>query len=167
MSVSKSGPLSNQSIWERVQGAVSQRANTAAVFAAVRAAAEQEGLALPQGTFKTVNQFRSIAVGLRNATQAFSAASPNSIITDQMIGTTPYARDLNAQILAPQFHVSYQQQVQTATGTETLWRSEIITGPLPSTVGDLLSLLNDTGDLIATSYGVTHMGIGQVQIAAI
>lgn len=167
MSTSKSGPLSVQSVWERVQGATTQRATTAQVWDAIRAAAAEEGRPIPPDAFQTVNRLRSMSVGLRNATEAFRSAEGNQVIVDRMIGTTPYARDLNAQNAMPRWQVSFQQLTQTETGVSLVWRSDIFTGALPTTKADLINELNATGLLLAEQYNVRHVGIGDVQIAAL
>ena len=167
MSVPRSGPLSSQSIWARVQGAVSQRANTAAVFAAVRAEAESQGLRTPAGLFKTVNQYRSIAARLRNASEKLMAAGPGQVLTSDMVGITPYSRSLADMSLAPKYHISFQQLVQTETGTNLVWRSDVISGILPVTKGDLLAQLSVTADLLASAYQQQNLGVTNIQIAMI
>ena len=148
MSSPKGTPLGLGSLWAAIRGSTGERADTAAVWGRIRDTLDQTGTTLPPNAFQLVNQYRSLATGLRNATQAFDRASGDQLISGQMLGQSPFSRSLDQQALVSEYHVQYQVTGTVGGQTYTQW--------LTDTVGSLTGLTKD--QLLAQLYDSALLG---------
>ena len=153
--------------WGSIQSAVSQRASTADLWAAVRAAADAEGASLGGASAIDLGQLRSIAASQRNAMEDFSRARITDPLTSDLIAQDVSARGLQEQNLAPRFIVRFEHDVTVEGQLQTLWRSSIFEGSLPATKSDLMNAVEGDAQALADDYDVTHIGIGRIQISAV
>lgn len=150
-----------------IQSAVNNRAGMGEIIAAIRGAYEAMPGPTPTINPVDVSQLRSYAAGIRNATAAFAAANPEWSLDSSMIAQTPWGRDLAAQAAAPDWQVRFLADVTDELGNSTqLWRSVLIPGTLPASKQALLDEVEAAAQAMADEYGVTHSGIGAVQILA-
>lgn len=153
--------------WGNIQSAVSQRASTQDLWTAVRDAAATEGVSLKGVSAIDMNLLRSIAAGQQRATQALSSAPMNQAIDPSMIARDVSARDQASQNLAPAWLVRFEHQVLIEGETVTQWRTSTFEGFLPGTKAGLLNIVNADAVAMADDYGITHVGVGAVQISAV
>ena len=150
-----------------IQGAVTNRLSTADVWSALRSASEAQGLPIPSGAFLAVNQLRSIAVGMRTASEALAAAGAEAGITSAMIGQAPYGRTLQEQTLAPAWEVRFQNTLLQDGEQSSVWSTTYYYGSLPATTGELLSGVSADAAMMASNYGAeASLGISNVHVNA-
>jgi hypothetical protein len=160
--------------WGNIQSAVSQRASTADLWAAVRGAADAEGVSLAGISVTDMSGLRGLAAGQRNAMDNLQRTSPDQVITGTMIATDLSSRPLADQTLVPSWIVRFEHDVTIDGELVTVWRSSVFDGSLPPTVGDLRDAVNADAEAMATSgsggltaESVTHLGVGRMQISAV
>lgn len=163
------GPDTNPvfAAWGSIQQAVSERASTADVWAAVRSALAPEGGPLPTGSFQIVNQLRGMAAGIRNAASNLAASDLDSLIQPNMVSQNINSRDLLQQALAPQYEIRYQATLTTEEGATTRWFTAHVSSLAGMTKGDLISQLAFGNTLLSEDYGGLVEGVDNIQISAI
>ena len=150
-----------------IQGAVSGRLSTADVWSAIRSASEAQGIPVPSGAFLAVNQLRSIAVGMRTASEVLAAAGSEAGITSAMIGQAPYGRSLQEQVLAPAWEVRFLNSLLIDGIESGIWSTTYYYGSLPATVGELLNGVSADALMMPSLYGSeASLGISHVHVNA-
>ncbi len=152
--------------WGEIQSAVSRRVSTADLWTAVRSAAEAEGVQLRGAGAIDMNLLRGLAAQQRNAMDVLQGARMGDTIVSSMIAQDISARSQQDQDLAPRWIVRFEHDVTVGGQLQTLWRSSIFEGVLPSTRSDLTSAVEADAQALADDYDVTHIGVGRIQIAA-
>lgn len=153
--------------WGNIQNAVSRRASTADLWATVREAAAAEGVILRGVSAIDMNSLRSIAGSQRRSLDELQRAAPDQTITSVMIGADLSSRGQQFQNLAPSWIVRFEHDVTIEGQLNTLWRSSVFEGQLPTTKGQLLDAVTADAEALAEDYGVTHIGVGRMSIAAV
>lgn len=153
--------------WGNIQSAVSLRASTADLWTAVRDAATREGVGLEGVNAIDLGRLRSIAAGQRNAMESLARSRPGQTITGSMIATDLSARSLQAQLMAPQWIVRFEHDITISGELKTVWRSSVFDGSLPPTIDQLRQSVESDAAAMADDYGVTHAGVGRLQISAV
>lgn len=155
-----------EAFWGSILASARQRATTAEVWNAIHAAAESSGLAIPSDMFSQVNRMRSLAVGLRRASDTLGGAASTDALTGDMIGRQIYARSGPEQSLAPLFHVRFEMKAIAEGVESTGWYTLQYSGSLPDTVGELEDDIDLYASNLAEGYGVSLVGTGAVEIGA-
>ena len=153
--------------WGNIVNSVFERASTADLWANVRFVAQREGVDLSRVRMTDMNVLRSIAARQRTSQENLNAARPGSVITASMISTDLSSRSPQAQQLAPKSVVRFQHDITVDGQLQTIWRSSTIDGPVPTTVDDLRARVEQDAEAMADDYGVTHIGIGLMQLVAV
>lgn len=162
-------PLRALYFWGAARGAVAQRVGTADFYAALNNAATAFGLPGHGLSFQTVNQLRSAAATVRNASERFDRAPAGNAIDASMIGVPPYARSLDAQAAMPVYHVGINlTTADMQTGEQsTDYRIVQFTGQLPATKADLLAQVQLDAEQLASVYGTDYVGHDVQEILAV
>lgn len=153
--------------WGNIQQSVAARANTADLWAAVRAASPAEGVALKGVRITDMNTLRSIAASQQRSITGTSGLLPSQVLTGDVIGRDLSSRSPQDQLAAPRWIVRFEHDVTVEGQLLTLWRSSVFEGILPATKGDLQNQLEADAQALADDYGTTHIGIGRFSIAAV
>lgn len=153
--------------WGNIQQSARSRASTAELWAAVRAAAKADNNPLSGVRATDMNVLRSIATAQGRAGNAFQGARIDSVIDSTMIARDLSSRDQQSQNLAPRFLVRFEHDVTINGALTTLWRTSTVDGSLPTTKGDVLSMVERDAQAMADDYGVTHVGVGRVEIVGV
>lgn len=161
------GQLQLLAYWGTIQQAVSERASTADLWSAVRNVAAAEGVSFIGVTATDMSALRGIAAGQRNARETLAAARPDQAIEPTMIASDLSARGQAEQNLAPSWLVRFEHDITVNGQLQTVWRTSTIDGFLPATKSDLLASVTQDAVGMADDYGVTHIGVGQMQISAV
>src|SRR5215831_7984622 len=151
--------------WGTIQAGVAQRAQTAELWASIRDAAQREGVTLGGASAIDLGRLRSIAAGQRNSMETIQRARSTDAIDSRMIAQDVSARPQAEQDLAPQFIVRFEHDITIDGQLQTLWRSSVFEGPLPASLSDLRSAIEADAEALAEDYGVTHIGVGRIQIS--
>ena len=153
--------------WGVIQAAAAQHMTTADLWAAIRGAAEQAGLASPGVNASDISVLRGYAGAMVRAADALAASEPGLGLTSSMIATAPWARPLAEQNLSPMFQATYKITGLSPTGAPVEgWLTSVFnTQTLPGTVGELLDQLSqDTLDMIAaTPDGEENPSLGDLR----
>ena len=160
----KQVPLSY--FWGIIRSAVFANATTGALWAAVNAAREKEGLTFAPGAFFQMQSLRSLGVRQRQSTRALQSsedtANPADFVTQDID-----SGDLNAQNAFPVYRVRFEHLVNTEAGQESRWRTTYFFGQLPPTMGDLRDELEAQGLEMTqeggSDRGAIHVGVGQIE----
>lgn len=149
--------------WGTIQAAVSERLTTAEVWDRIQARSAELGLPTPPTMFLAVNEIRSQAAQLRNASERLSAAPATDAITSSLLAPLPYG-NLGGSADPRTFDVRVNYTAVRTGVEESDYITLRYTGGLPATVGEL----RDEAELVATSlvegYGANLTGIGAIQI---
>ena len=161
------GQLKLLAYWGTIQSAVTQRSSTAELWASVRGAAQIDGVTLSGVSATDMNSLRATAAGMRNAATNLASARPNQGIDATMIAQDISARPLGAQNAAPAWLVRFEHDITVGGVLQTVWRTSTFEGVLPPTKNDLLNQVTNDALAMADDYGVTHVGVGSMQISAV
>lgn len=127
--------------WGTIRNSVQGRATTTDVWNAIRAYQARFNLPSPTGGFTMVTKMRSIAAAQRNASEAFTAAGPETAMNARYIATDINARPLAEQQLAPLYNIRFEV-THLVDGVETTgWLTVVKRGALPATKGGVLDLI--------------------------
>lgn len=149
--------------WGTIQRAVSERAGTAAVFAAVHEVADELGMDKPPGLWRAVNELRSVAAQIRNGGEAFARASNESPFLPSMAAEDINARNLEDQALFPEYLVRFSMTHELPTGeVETIWRTTRQTWTPDLTVGEVRDKVSEAAEGLANEYGITLVSWGDL-----
>lgn len=162
--------------WGTIQAAVSQRASTADIWDAIKAAAAAEpgGGQLP--TLQAVNELRGAAAGLRNSADTFGAARDleessglSQGITSGMMAVAPWSSDQQVLTTLADYQVRFEAQFTTPLGdpASVILTAKYPNGQLPATVGDLIDSLGAWAPASGSLPVGTFDGIGAVSIVAV
>lgn len=153
--------------WGSIQSAVTQHGSTQELWQAIRTQSELTGRAIPAGAFLAANQLRSLAVGIRTASEALADLTPSEAITGQVIGQAPYGRSLETQALAPAWEVRFLNHLMVEGEEEAVWNTTYFYGNLPATVEELNREVLGEAQTLASHYeSLGTMGISNLQVNA-
>lgn len=153
--------------WGAIEQATAAHATTAEVYQAIRDAAEAQGMPAPSIPLRAVNELRAYAAGIRNASANLSKADASTAMLSDYIAQAPWSRDLAAQNASPELQVRFQQSFMDETGNAfTHWRTLLIPGAYPESIQALFDHIEAVAEALADEYGVTHQGVGAVQLIA-
>jgi len=142
--------------WGVVNSAVTARADTATLWQAITAEANRLGEPIPAQAFLGVNELRSLAVGIRQATATFNGSDSATALTAQMLGESPSARALEDQGLFPRLQISFQAEVTDLAGLATTQDYTTMMDIQPGmTVGEVRDALASDAEGMAGRYGVS------------
>lgn len=154
--------------WGVAMGAAEQRANTADTWAAIRDASAQFGNDRLGLSLQDFNQLRSAATGVRNSSERLNRAPEANTIDQSMIGLTPYARSQADRNATPQWSARFLHLTTNTEGDETEeWRMVRFTGQLPTTVGELMTAVQQDAQALADKYGTEHVSFSGLALLAI
>jgi len=150
-----------------IQGAVSARSSTADVWDAIRSQSVATGRPIPAGAFLAVNELRSIAVGMRTASETLAAAGGIGSLSSAMIATAPYQRSAASQMAGPAWEVRFLNTLMV-DGLETgTWSTTYFYGSLPARIEDLQNAVAADAALMASHYGpATSVGVSNLSISS-
>lgn len=153
--------------WGVIEGAVAQRLNTADIWSLINDQAEAAGLSRSGLRLQDFNTMRGMAAGLRNGGERLAAADPAFGIAENMIGTAPWHRTAAQQDALAMFQVRFAHSTIVDGEPQTDYRTVMLRGALPATVGDLYDLVDADAFEMADNYGAEHAGISDLSIIRI
>lgn len=154
--------------WGAAMGAVSQRASTADVWAAINAAAAAQGQATAGINLRGFNALRSAAVQVRNSSEALAFGSDTAPVDVTMIGRAPWGRPIGDQNAAPQYQIRFLHTTTDENGDEqSNYRTVVFTGQLPSSKSALLEQTERDAEALADKYNSEHVATSEHTIFAV
>src|SRR5215468_6295636 len=133
--------------WGTIQAGVSQRMSTADLWAAIRAAQALEPGGGGKVTIQGVNEIRSAAAQIRNASESFGNARDfadrygiDQAITSEMMSTAPWSREQQSLQTLADYQVRFEARMTSPLGTEFTQTLTALfpNGSLPATTGELV-----------------------------
>ena len=122
----------------------------------------------PPGLFAAVSKMRSLATSQRIARDLLAKVADATVIDSRMITQDISSRPLNEQADFPIYKINFEAVVQTVEGQTTQWMSYFSRGGLPTTKGDLMSILDTEAPAIAATSPILYLGMtGKVEILAV
>jgi hypothetical protein len=149
--------------WGTIQAAVSARMTTAEVWTAIQARSAELGLPTPPTMFLAVNEIRSQAAQLRNASERLTAAPATDAITSALLAPLPYG-NLGGGAGPRTFDVRVNYTAVRTGQVETDYITLRYTGGLPATVGELRAEAELVAESLVEGYGASLTSIGAIQI---
>jgi hypothetical protein len=153
--------------WAQIDAAVSMKMTTADLWSAIRDAADEMGLASPGVTVQGVSEVRGVAAARVRASEHLGKLDPSMSLSNRDWSEAPWSRPAGEQAALPIFHVRYQHTTLGPEGESTTWRTSVLPGRLPGTMGDLRSILDEDTSELSRKYGVDHVAYGSIQILAV
>lgn len=151
-----------------IEHAAREGLGTAATWDLIRAEAQTLGLTSPGISASAVSELRARAVATQRTEGIIAAAGDNISISREHLTDAPWARSIGEQAGAPKWQVRFEHITEGPNGTETNWRTVMLKGTeIPDTFGDLRDTLEVEGEEMANDYGLTHGGIGAIQILVV
>jgi hypothetical protein len=148
--------------WPEVYGGAAARLSTQDLFQNIRDRATDLGLPSVGVSASVISTLRGYAAGMIRAADRLNAADPTSIVDSTMLSTPPWARSSVEQAAMPIYHIGFDHTIQDDSGNlVTVRQTIVLTGTLPSTVGELTGLVSSEAALLAsespgTSAGTPH-----------
>lgn len=163
--VDKPEPFSSpMAWWGPIQGAVSGHATTEQVWEAIHAHTQANGLVEPPNLWGVVNEVRSQAANLRNASDRLTGASPSDAITGAYLAPLPYGAIGGAGAGPRTFDVRVGYTAIRTGVPEEDYVTLRYTGGLPATVGELRDEAALVTEGLVEGYGAALVSIGAIQI---
>jgi hypothetical protein len=150
-----------------IEHATRERASTADIWSAIRAQAAAEGLESPGVTAQDVSRLRGAAGRIRAASAALSRAEPGYGIDAPMIALAPWSRSLAERNTLPMYQVRFLHTTNVAGQEQSDWRSIMLRGATPPTVGDLMSQLQRDAEQMAEGYNSAHVSMSNIDVLAV
>lgn len=150
--------------WGTIQAGVSERLTTAELWDRIQARSAELGLATPPTMFQAVNEIRSQAASLRNASERLSAAAPGDAITSSYLAPLPYGGSMGGAGGPRTFDVRVNYSAIRAGVPEDDYITLRYAGGLPSTVAELREEAQLVTESLVEGYGASLTGIGAIQI---
>ena len=153
--------------WSIIEAAATEHWRTEVLWDALRSKAAEYGLASPGVTITGISQLRGIAGGIRARGQSVEAMPNSRPLAGRYWTQAPWARTLGEQRTAPMQQVRFQHTFIRNGETVTEWRTSIMEGKAPRTVGELRSRVQSDAINMSKKYGVEHVGIGALQLLVV
>lgn len=162
--------------WGTIQNAVAERASTAQIWDAIRAAQAAEPGGGGPVTVAGVNEVRSAAAKIRNSADGLTMARDLETstglaqsITSSMMTTVPWSRDPGVLSTLADYQVRFQTLFTTPAGAQaSAWvTAKFGGGELPVTVGDLIDALGAYSLAFGYTDAASFTGVGDVSITAV
>ena len=162
--------------WGTIQKGVSTRADTATLWAAIRADAAAHPGGAPLPSFAGVNEVRSAAAAIRNSGESLARALaverrtglPQSI-ESRMMTTAPWSRtDAEIATLA-RYQVRFEAKFTALDGSQfTQWLTATYPADaMPATAGELAAALAAKADADYGMPGATLADTGVMQVTVV
>jgi len=148
--------------WPEVYGGAAQRLSTQDLFDNIRTRAADLGLPSVGVSASAISTLRGYASRMIASAGRLNGAPADRTIDATMLAAPPWARSAADQAAMPVYHVGFDHTIQDDEGNLTTVRQTIVlTGVLPSTVGELTGLVESEAALMAsespgTSAGTPH-----------
>lgn len=162
--------------WGAISHAVAERASTADVVAAIRADAGIPTGPIPGFSLQGLNEIRSQAATIRNASESLSSSLAlaartglDQTIDSRMISTAPWSRDPAVVSSLANFQVRFEYQTTDPAGNVTsTWMTAMFPPDrMPATTDALLSELGTYGNLSGSAPQGDFSGLGTIEILAV
>lgn len=168
--------LAAMAYWGTIQSAVTQRASTADLWAAIRGAQAAEPGGGGLVTVRGVSELRGYAAAIRGAAERLNAARAGydrtglaQVITGDMMSTAPWSASGQVLSTLADYQVRFEALFTTPLGrsSSVMLTAKFPNGQLSATVGDLVAALGAFA-LSSGSLPVgTFNGIGAMSITAV
>lgn len=150
--------------WGIIEGAVANRVSTQDLWSAIREATADPTNGLTGITLMDVNSLRSQAAMIRNAGAEFNRATEDLVISSQMVARAPWSRPEDARNLSPKLQVRFLHTTMKDGVLESNWRTYVHPGGAPATVGDLRSIVDRAGQMLAQDYETDHVNVDALSV---
>jgi hypothetical protein len=150
--------------WGVIEAGTNAGMNTQQLWEAIHEHAGASGLDTPGVSAAEVSIMRGLAGRIRQSGRNLANAQPTYGIDSSMMARAPWARTLSEQNSLTMHQVRFEHTVIRNGEQVSEWRSVMYQGPLPATVGDLKSELENDAQQMADNYGVSHVSAGSITV---
>lgn len=150
--------------WGIIERGAAEGLGAADLWADIRAAAEDIGLASPGVSASEVSQLYSQAVGIQRKAERFGRAHPSERMDGRYVANAPWTRAQGERDALSVWQVRYQHTVLGPDGPQSEWRTSVFSGALPDTVEDLRAAIEQDAEQLALKYGFAHVGTDDHQV---
>lgn len=162
--------------WPEVYGGAAAKLSTQDLFQNIRDRATDLGLPSVGVSASAISTLRGYASRMIASAGRLNSADPSRQLDASLIEEPPWSRSPAEIAAMPVYHVGFDHTIQDDQGNLTTVRQTIVlTGVLPSTVGELTGLVASEAGLLAsespgTSAGTPHgtsVDVGNLAITAV
>lgn len=150
--------------WGTIQASVAARDTTQEVWDKIAARSAELGLATPPGMFQAVNEIRSAAAQLRNASANLNAAAAESSILGGHVAFLPYGTEAGARAGPRQFDVRVNYTAVRGGVQEESYVTLRYSGGLPATVGELREDAQMVAESLVEGYGASLTAVNGLEV---
>lgn len=150
--------------WGTIQASVTARDTTAELWDKIQARSAELGLATPPTMFLAVNEIRSQAAQLRNASDRLTAAPASAPIVGAYVAPLPYGNIGGAGAGPRTFDVRVNYTAVRTGQPESDYVTLRYSGGLPATVGELRDEAALVTGSLVEGYGASLVEIGDIEI---
>ena len=153
--------------WGVVEEAATKHWTTAKVWDALHAKAAEYGLESPGVTVRGISALRGVAGAIQARGQQLTNMTDSRPLLGRYWTQAPWARTPAEQRVNPMQQVRYQHTFIRDGQQVTVWRTSMLEGKAPRTVGELRAKVASDAVNIANKYGVESVGVGALQLLVV
>lgn len=150
--------------WGVIQAGVTEHLTTAELWEKINERAAELGVDGPVGGALGINQVRSIAASLRNASDLLTGAPATDAIVGRYLAPLPYGHTPGQGAGPRLFDVRVNYTAVRGGNPESSYVTLRYTGGLPATVGELRDDAQLVTESLVEGYGASLTDIGAIQI---
>jgi len=155
------------SLWGAAQVAVQNKTSQGEFIRTIKTAAQAQGIDLSHVNAAQYSKLRSAAVGVRNGIEAYTKASNDSAITNDMLPDTFFSRPLNEQNLVNRANVSIAMTyIENGTEKTNFYNVEL-RNFIYTNKGALEEAIRVEAQILASNYGFSYSSHITTQIEAV
>lgn len=154
--------------WTLALDAANRGLTSTDLTAAAADISRQAGLSLAFGESQALAVLYGYANRIAHARDELGRAAPESVITPDMIGVPPWARDEQVMLTTPIWHVTFTfTYLDQAGNIQTDYRTSIFEMTMPETAGELQDAITADAQALADKYNVTFQDASVHEILAV
>ena len=153
--------------WGYIQQAADQKLGPAKTWQFLRDKVGTDNLNLEGVRIFDMNRVYGHAARIREASNAFMKANPDSPIDFTMVAQDIAARPLAAQNAAEQYFIRFEHKYISDGEVVTRWETLLQPSSLNMTKQELLEEIELNARVNADKYDLEHLGVGDIRITAI
>lgn len=153
--------------WPQIDHAARAGLTTAELWDSIRESAAQYGLERPGVGIIGVSQLRARAGEIAAANNQLADLADNRVMRAAHIPVAPYARPAGERRAEQRIAARFLHTTNRAGSEEQAWRTVMFTGPLPRTIGELRTRVQDEAIQLARGYQSDHLGVDELQFVQV
>ena len=155
-------------VWPYLTAGAAEGMSASQVQQGIAGIAEENDINLTFQDFTAIATLYGYARRMENAAQAFQSADINAVLTPDLTGVPPWARDQQERNVSPIYHGVFEFTFIDQAGNQvTEMRTSVFDVTIPGTIGGIIDDMQADAEAMAAKYEVQLVGISPVQLLAV